>query len=245
MEQLNSIKEYLTGDKFSSSLKISFVSERFSDESRINKLLELTRDSRVIHLGFADHIPLIKDKIATKVWLHGLLDENCEECYGVDICQEAVDFVKNELGYQNICCANILEDDILKDKQGKWDYLLLGEILEHVDNPVLFLQIIKNKYKDKIGKIIITVPNIFNIYMAHCIKNNIEHINTDHRYWFTPFTILKVLTRAGFYNAEICLVNRCLLGKWDYAKRKIKKMLGLKVVYPVSYFDTILVVSTF
>ncbi|MBE9547614.1 MAG: hypothetical protein IMF10_09025 [Proteobacteria bacterium] len=69
--------------------------------------------------------------------------------------------------------------------------------MEHVDNPVLFLDSIKRKYSKHIDKLIITVPNAFKIENFIFIKNdNIEMINSDHRYWFTPYTLGKVVTRA-------------------------------------------------
>ena len=75
-----------------------------------------------------------------------------------------------------------------------WDFVLLGEIIEHVDNPVDFLKSIKDKFKPFSKKIIITAPNAYSYtHVLSYIENNVELINSDHRFWFTPYTILKLM----------------------------------------------------
>ena len=80
----------------------------------------------------------------------------------------------------------------------KWDYLVAGEIVEHLDNPVEFLRLLNERYKQRVDKIIITVPNAFRINNLTFSMKGQECINTDHRYWFTPYTICKVVHRANF-----------------------------------------------
>jgi len=75
--------------------------------------------------------------------------------------------------------------------------MVLGEILEHVDNPVDFITRLRIKYKDKIKGLIITVPNAFRKRNFYNAFRNIEKINSDHRYWFSPYTITKVLHQGG------------------------------------------------
>ena len=54
--------------------------------------------------------------------------------------------MKTSLNYNNVLCADIINDDIPSLKKEKWDYLIMGEILEHIDNPVSFLTKINEKY---------------------------------------------------------------------------------------------------
>lgn len=245
MKNIESIQGYIDGTMFSSGLKIFTGSENHEEKTRISALKELLRDKRIIHLGCTDHLPLIQEKIERNMWLHGILDEYCTECFGIDISEGAIAYLKTKLGYKNICCADILEEDVLKDKTGTWDYLLLGEILEHVDNPVSFLAAIHANYAGRIQKIVITVPNALNLYFARNVKRGIEHVNTDHRYWFTPFTLLKVVNRSGFKNTELTYVNRIPLTFAERIIRKFKKMSSIRLKYPKCYFDTLLVTADF
>ena len=241
---LNNIGDYLEGTKFSSGLNITDKS--FNEEkTRIERLVEILNGKRVIHLGFTDHLPLIDKKIANGQWLHGKLDEVSEECYGIDINEEAVNYVREHYGYSNVRCANILDEDILENHSQKWDYILLGELLEHIDNPVHFLSKIHDNYIDRIDRIMISVPNVLNVSTLNYMEKGIEHINTDHRYWFTPYTILKVLSVAGYKNAKIYFVNRSRLPFFLLLKRKLKRLCGLKSLYRWYYFDTLLVEAEF
>ena len=118
-------------------------------------------------------------------------------------------------------------------------------MLEHIDNPVDFISKIHDNYINKIDRIMISVPNVLNVSTFHYMKKGIEHINTDHRYWFTPYTILKVLSVAGYKNAKIYFVNRSRLPFFLLLKRKLKRICGLKSQYRWYYFDTLLAEAEF
>lgn len=242
---ISSAHKYISGKKFSSGLRIVFNNNKIEEESRIDKIRTLVCGKRVIHLGFTDHISLIKTKIENRVWLHGLLEKDCSECFGIDINREAVEFIKKEYGYDNTVCANILTDDVLNKKQGVWDYIILGEILEHIENPVHFIETIRKKYHSKIRKIIITVPNIFCRYHAKNILKGIEHINTDHCYWFSPYTILKVAHEAGLKNCILDFAQRCPLNFWELSIRKVKNLARIKSKYPPNYFLGLILTANF
>ena len=174
---------------------------------RPDLLLDILKNKKVIHLGCTDHIELINYKMQQGQYLHTLLTCLCKKCIGVDINNDAINKVK-EFGIDNIIYANIEDKNITEIIEDKWDYLLMGEVLEHIDNPVLFLKKIKENYKDNIDKIIITVPNAFGLpFISNAYGRGIEEINSDHRYWFTPYTLLKVVKSA---NLEIVDLKMCV-----------------------------------
>lgn len=47
-------------------------------------------------------------------------------------------------------------------------------------------------------KLVVTVPNALRVQNGLNARHGCEIINSDHRFWFTPFTISKVLSRGGF-----------------------------------------------
>jgi hypothetical protein len=239
---LEALENYISGSQFTDSLKVDLSSPQL-DIKRNDLLLQLCKDKRVIHLGFTDHLPLIEQRIKQGCWLHGLLDNICSECYGIDIDQEAVSYVQNKLGYKNTCCANILEEDILNNKSGEWDYIVLGEILEHVNDPSLFISTIRKKYAGRIKNIIITVPNAICTNVVRNIRNKEEVINSDHRYWFSPYTITKILHISGFKNSRILYANRCSLGFIRLVFRKIRLLIGKPSFYPATYFATLVAIA--
>ena len=125
--------------------------------TRLERLLALAKGKRVLHIGCCDHIGLIDEKIAKRTWLHGLLLESAEECLGIDIDSEAVDYVKS-LGYGGVYCCDILEDFPEELKGHHFDLVILGEIVEHLDSPVEFLRALHSCF-DYNYELIVTVPN--------------------------------------------------------------------------------------
>ncbi len=191
-------KHFLKGESFSNSLVLSISKKESSIKYRIPQIESIIRDKNIIHVGCVDHLPLIEQKRKQGSWLHERIDKICSSCLGVDINQEGIDYMKNN-GFNNIYLLNIVEDpvpDAISSR--KWDYMLLGELLEHVDNPVEFLKNIKVKYENYVDKLIITVPNAFRLYNYDALKKHQEWINSDHRYWFSPYTLSKVSVCSGF-----------------------------------------------
>lgn len=239
------INQFISGEKFSSALQVPFSPEKFEDLNRVEKVVSITQNKRVVHIGCADHLPLIEEKIKKNKWLHKLLIENTEKCIGIDINREAIDYMTHKLNIDNLHCLDIMNDDIDLADDETWDYVILGELIEHVDNPVIFLQTIREKFRRKAKKILITAPNVLNIFCANYIRKNIEYINTDHRYWFTPYTLTKTAAMSGFANCEISFAEIVKLPLPRAGIRFIKSKLNMKRFYKANCFSTVIVVADF
>lgn len=196
---------YISGDKFTSSGLFGLVADSRSNYERPAVLKELAAGKRVIHFGFADHPPLIAEKIRSGVWLHNELTRVAAECVGLDINKQAIDFVASEFRIGNCFEFDLLSGAPLPIElsEKKWDVVVIGEVLEHVDNPVDFLIKIKTVFAPNTKQIVITVPNALSFENIMCSMKNIEYINTDHRYWFSPYTLVKVASRAGLRAQEL------------------------------------------
>lgn len=80
--------------------------------------------------------------------------------------------------------------------------------MEHVDNPVQFLEEVNKNYQGIADKIIITVPNAFSVFNFITALSGREANNTDHRYFFTPYTLCKVVYMAGMMPEEIMFAEK-------------------------------------
>lgn len=197
------ILPYIQGKKFGGLVPLK-IEQQKNVQDRMDVVEEIVRGKSVIHVGCLDHLPLIEDKISCNRWFHGRLTKTSSECLGIDINKEGIEIVTSKLNISNICYANIEDENKIPEISSRyWDYIVFGEIIEHVNNPVLFLQKFLDKYRNNVGSIIITVPNAFRAGNIKNLFQNVESINTDHRYWFSPYTIWKVVYQAGLTIEEM------------------------------------------
>jgi hypothetical protein len=207
---MNQIQGYLEGREFSSGLQVRVVPTSPGPAPATDRqawILALCAGQRVVHLGCCDHVPLIRDKIAAGIWLHGRLTTAASQCLGVDVDADAVRYLRDELGYDNVVCADLSRDAPARLTSGGWDWMVAGEIVEHLDDPVRFLSQLRETAVSHCRGLVVTVPNALRLENGLLALRGIECVNTDHRYWFTPFTIAKVLTRAGFRCESVDFVH--------------------------------------
>jgi hypothetical protein len=188
---------YFKGAAFSSGLRVPIARPEKTIAYRMETIEEMVRGKKIIHVGCADHLPLIQEKIKQNKWFHKRLSDCTERCLGIDINPEGVDFMRG-LGYRDTVAADLSAGDIPEAvKTDRWDYLVMGEILEHTDNPVVFLQTIGRSTRAHVDRTIVSVPNAFRLENFETVVRHAETINSDHRYWFTPYTLGKIGFQAG------------------------------------------------
>ncbi|MCX7653969.1 MAG: hypothetical protein N2Z58_04755 [Fervidobacterium sp.] len=77
---------------------------------------------------------------------------------------DAIEFVKTKYNIDNVYSLDVLVDDLPEAfSEVKWDYVVLPETIEDVDNPVIFINQVKVKFQ-----------NICDYYDSHnnkCIQN--------------------------------------------------------------------------
>lgn len=189
---------HINGIEFSSGYTLNFGENNKNQiNRRIEFLEELIKNKSVLHLGCTDHLPLIEKKILNNTWVHKRITESASTCIGIDINKEAISYC-HSVGFTNIIYCDIFSDPLPnKLENQKFDFILIGELLEHVDNPVHFLKQISVFFKGKFSEIIITGPNALRWNNSRFNFGNKEVINSDHRFWFTPYTLAKLLARSG------------------------------------------------
>ena len=117
---------------------------------------------------------------------------------GYDISKFALDFCK-EKG------VNVVKN--LKGiKNGSFDVVLCCEVLEHLENPLKELKIMKSKLKEK-GKLILTVP------ITKWKRPKLKDLNQELYCWDYQ-TVTNLLIRAGFYPIDYKILRRTGFKKW-------------------------------
>lgn len=199
----NIIKELLTDDGHMGTIQYSSeynLSDRKKGTIDVLKKLEAVN---IIHIGCCGHIHNIQRQIDGNSHFHIMLTENFKKVIGFDINQEAI-WLLSALGIPHIYNKDFILDSqeifsIIKEVFGDEPYIiLLPEVLEHIPNPILFLSEAAKHYGNKENKIVITVPNAYGFgRIWDALLHNKEFINMDHKYMFTPTTLLKVMCTSG------------------------------------------------
>jgi hypothetical protein len=231
----NLTKNYLSGKEFSNGGIINLNNMSKNTLYRDDYLIKIAKNKNILHLGFVDHIPLIDEKIKNSNWLHKKLMDISNICYGIDINREGIEYIQKKYKYDNLYTLNILTDAIPDDIiDVKFDYIYIPDVIEHIGNPVEFLKSIREKFKDNVKKLILTTPNGFRWNNFMNSFKNIEVINTDHRFWFTPFTLSKIVTDAGYE------INN--LGYFEHGKLSKREIFRKYILHRFPAFrDTLII----
>lgn len=215
-------KDYLSGNSFSNGGIINLGDDSTDILYRDDYLLSIAKSKNILHLGFVDHLPLIDEKIKRGNWLHKKLMDVSNICYGVDINKEGIQYIQDKYGYKDLFVLDILTDNIPDViLHTNFDYILIPDVIEHIGNPVAFLSAIRQRFKNNVAKIIITTPNATRYDNVINTFKNIECINTDHRFWFTPYTISKIVIDAGYKINSLDFFEHGELSKRQFIKKWI------------------------
>ena len=161
-------------------MRVNFISNR-------NKYLQkLVKDKDVLHLGCLDYG---RD---SKTDFHEILSLSAKRLLGVDIDKELVKKYKNQY---DVILGDVQKKLPIKEK---FDFVIAGEIIEHLTNFGAMLENCKN-YLNKNGKLIISTPNAYNyrnilrqFFLNHVIQDK-EHVCI-----FDKETIIYSLKRHGY-----------------------------------------------
>lgn len=129
--------------------------------------------------------------------LQDLIYATCKKCYGIDVNPPTTprdDFV-------------VMDLDGPRHKIPKWpgvEFVLCGEVLEHLANPGRLME----QLKDYGLPVIITVPNARSESgRMLLVKKGIENVNCDHVAWYSYRTLRTLVERYGFTVDEFYWYN--------------------------------------
>lgn len=151
-------------------------------------LTEQVKGKTVLDVGAVEHDLSYVEK---DTWKHKRLVSSASRVVGIDIIEEYVR-VLCERGYDIRLCDATSEVYIGE----KFDVIVMGDVLEHVNNPVNLLRF-GLRHLNKSGEMIVKTPNP---HYKSCLKAFMKkrtYNNLDHMAWYSPSHAMELSRRSG------------------------------------------------
>lgn len=206
---------------------------------RIEAILAEVRGSDVLNLGCVNHSIALTEGERER-WLQLQLSERFPKAnvLGLDIDQENVARMRAQGMNVEVGDAQRL------NYHGKFDTIVLGEIIEHLENPGACLEGCRRALKPG-GRIVVSTPNIFCVmHMLMYFKNYDHAFNSEHVAWFCPQTLRTMVERCGLRIETFKFVD-------DLAPDVVSDLpyrlfayawLGVRWIFPERYRNTMVAV---
>ncbi len=107
--------------------------------------------------------------------------------------------------------VNDIEEKNLPFKKGSFDYIIFGDVLEHLHNPLETLKYCKDFLSDE-GSVLASIPNLMHIsVIEQLLRGNFSYtemglLDKTHIHLFTYNEIVRLFSEAGY---EICHMCSC------------------------------------
>ena len=137
----------------------------------------LVKGKKVLDLGSESH--------GTDHELWNLINANAKTLVGLDLLPSAD--------------ARILRGDAqnfdLREEHGLFDVIVVGELIEHLENPYEMLQCCKKHLKIN-GLLVLTTPNALSPFYAVKYGLLAGLPNPEHTHWYCKYTLKEMLSRC-------------------------------------------------
>jgi SAM-dependent methyltransferase len=163
---------------------------------RLDFIREVCKGKKVLHLGCTNY-PYTQEAIDSDMLLHFELEKISDKVYGFDYDQAGLDILAGH-GTTDLYRADLekLEDVEFNET---FDVIIAGEMIEHLNNPGLFLEGIKRFMNDKTLLVITTINAYcgmrFWIYGLRGKKGSVEPVHPDHVAYYSYSTLSLLLAR--------------------------------------------------
>ncbi|BCA54475.1 hypothetical protein W02_16150 [Nitrospira sp. KM1] len=170
-------------------------------------LESISRGKRVLHFGFLDS-PFSEERLQSGELLHLKLKNAATWLYGIDNDQPALDRYRHLTGDRDNAAADVQTELPHGMAERAFDLILFPEILEHLGNPARALGNLRRLCRnDGATKLCVTVPNAYYTGALLRALRGEEIVHPEHYYYFSPATLRRLLSDAGFTVTELALYS--------------------------------------
>jgi 2-polyprenyl-3-methyl-5-hydroxy-6-metoxy-1,4-benzoquinol methylase len=166
-------------------------------QGRKEVVLSLCRGKRVLHLGCVDAGPFFRERLSRGELMHQQIAAVASDLWGVDIDREGISLLRDR-GFSNLVVADACDADRIEALGSRsFDVIVAAEIVEHLQNPGLFLAAVRRLMTPENTQLIVTVPNAFRTVSWLWLMRRVEFVHPDHNYWFSYATSTHLVRQSG------------------------------------------------
>lgn len=165
---------------------------------RVDIIMQMCAGKKVLHLGCANY-PYTQNSIDNEMLLHYDLEKSASELYGFDFDQPGLDILAAN-GTRNLYRADLekLDEVALSET---FDVIVAGEMIEHLNNPGLFLTGIQ-RFMNTETRLVLTTVNAYCgmrwfWYGLRGRRGKQEPVHPDHVAYYSYSTLSLLVKRHG------------------------------------------------
>ena len=164
-----------------------FLVSKSYEQRRLRLLADRIQGKNILDIGYAQH-PNTHLRNVHRV--------------GLDL-----QLPKEQSGYEEEIRGNVFDIETLLPER-KFDTIICGEFIEHIENPYELLRKLKNFLSPQ-GVLLLSTPNPFGfpVVFLELLRNKRFFYTTDHVYYFPPRWMERMLNRCGYRVTEVAPVG--------------------------------------
>lgn len=192
-------------------------------------LMDFVRNQSVLDIGIVAHTI---DQTYDPRWRHQLIKNVAASLVGIDILEEAVIQLRAR-GYDVRAVDATGETDLGQ----RFERVVIGDVIEHVDNPVALLRFAQRHLLPG-GLVLCSTPNPFHLgTIISGLRDGVFIANAEHVSWITPTMALELGQRSRLN----------LVRYWHAQKERgaLLRKLGMKSLGVLGWRDSELWCRTF
>ena len=176
------------------------MTEDFSLVQRLDLIREVCEGKRVLHLG-CTNFPYTDEAIKNNMLLHHDLEKITADLWGIDADQAGIDRLL-ATGSRQIVRGDLEQlQDVVID--GTFDVIVAGEMIEHLNNPGLFLRGIQ-RFMGQETRLVLTTVNAycgmrFVLYGLKGKRGRREFVHPDHVAYYSYSTLKLLIERHDLH----------------------------------------------
>jgi 2-polyprenyl-3-methyl-5-hydroxy-6-metoxy-1,4-benzoquinol methylase len=158
-------------------------------------ILKKCEEQNVLDIGAAN-FPYHIERCKNNTLIHQKIKKVAKSLVGIDINKEAIQELK-KYNIKDIYYGDIVENKYDFKIKDDFDIIIFGDVIEHLDNPGLALNNLK-QFMSKKTILIITAPNTWSIFNIKNMFSKNENVHPDHTFWTSKKTMDNLIKRQGY-----------------------------------------------